>query len=614
MTGVTAKIEDPIVESQPQRTDEIDLRAAPDVGAELGFALVLKPLPEYATAGRQIQLCAGRRLHEPVEHACYQAWDTSRQVLGRVGVLEFEAEHDEAEARGETTDRTSFRRGGQSPERRDVGARRGRDEQETDRGPAENKSATCHIGSIGRPPAAVQFDARDSFPPMEQQRPVLPLVDRVATGDVGAIARAISAIEAGGPEARALSAALYPRAGRALLVGLTGPPGAGKSTLVAQLVAHYRQAGRRVGVLAVDPSSPFSGGALLGDRVRMQGHALDSGVFVRSMATRGHLGGLAAATVQAADVLDVGGFDVIVIETVGVGQDEVDVARVADVCVVVAVPGAGDEVQAMKAGVMEIADVFVVNKADLDGADQAVALIEQSLGLGEASDRRNAEVVRVVATTGAGVTELVAAIDRCRDGGPADGTRRRQRAERRLLDALARTAIDRARQAAGTASWHAMIERLENRRDDPHAVAQRLLEGADVVGRLDHVGVATDAVASSLGFFGALLGLVVGPPEDVPSEGVRVRFIETGDARIEMIEASDDTSAFARSVRERGPGLHHIALRVDDLDATLEHLAGRGVRLVDRRGRPGAHGTRVAFIHPSSARGVLVELVERPRA
>src|SRR5690606_30307578 len=197
------------------------------------------------------------------------------------------------------------------------------------------------------------------------------LVDRVTAGDPRAAARAISIVEGGGPPAVQLVAQLHAHTGRASLVGVTGPPGAGKSTLVGQLVTAYRRTGASVAVLAVDPSSPFSGGAILGDRVRMQSHAEDPRVFIRSMATRGQLGGLAAATADAIDVLDAAGFDIILVETVGVGQDEVDISRTTDVCVLVLVPGTGDDVQAMKAGVMEIADVFVVNKADQAGADRA---------------------------------------------------------------------------------------------------------------------------------------------------------------------------------------------------------------------------------------------------
>jgi LAO/AO transport system kinase len=421
-------------------------------------------------------------------------------------------------------------------------------------------------------------------------------------------------IEAGGPSAAALVSALHPSTGRAFTIGITGPPGAGKSTLVAELVGSFRREGQRVGVLAVDPSSSFTGGALLGDRVRMQEHALDSGVFIRSMATRGHLGGLAAATVGAADILDAAGFDVILIETVGVGQDEVDVARVSDVCVVVTVPGAGDDVQAMKAGVMEIADVFVVNKADLEGADRAVAAIEQMMMLDESPDAHRTPVVRLVATTGDGVGGLMAALTAVRADSEKRGARRRQRSEWRLMESLSREAVARVRRdTASEVVWTDMVSAIEAREQDPHAAASRLLDGAVAVGRLDHVGVATASIDESLALFGDALGLPIGPPEDVAAQRVRVRFVETGDGRVELVEALDETSAFAASLRKRGPGLHHLALRVDDLERTLRELEARGVRLIDRTGRPGAHGTTVAFVHPSSAQGVLIELVERAR-
>ena len=207
------------------------------------------------------------------------------------------------------------------------------------------------------------------------------LVAGVRAGETRAVARAISLVEDSRPEARALLAALFPHAGRSLVVGVTGPPGAGKSSLVDRLTAHARRQGRTVGIVAVDPTSPFSGGAILGDRIRMQDHATDPGVFIRSMATRGHLGGLSAATDQALLVLSAAGKDVILVETVGVGQDEVEIVGAADVSLVVLVPGLGDEVQALKAGIMEIADVFVVNKADREGVERVVAEIESMLSL-----------------------------------------------------------------------------------------------------------------------------------------------------------------------------------------------------------------------------------------
>ena len=230
---------------------------------------------------------------------------------------------------------------------------------------------------------------------------VAALAERVRAGDPRAIARAISLIEDDEPQAAALVRALFPATGRAYLVGITGPPGAGKSTLVDRLTLELRRRGETVGIIAVDPTSPYTGGAILGDRVRMQAHAGDEGVFIRSMATRGHLGGLARATHEAAYVLDAAGKDWVVIETVGVGQDEVDIVRTADVSIVTLVPGTGDEVQALKAGIMEIADIFVVNKADREGADRLVASIEAMLALEDFEpDAWRPPVVRTQATTG----------------------------------------------------------------------------------------------------------------------------------------------------------------------------------------------------------------------
>jgi LAO/AO transport system kinase len=233
---------------------------------------------------------------------------------------------------------------------------------------------------------------------------------RVPNGDVSALARAATWIERRGPQAEALLEELFPRTGRALVLGITGPPGVGKSTLCDALAASARAENQTVGVIAVDPSSPYTGGAILGDRIRMTRHHADPGVFIRSMATRGWLGGLARATAEMTMLLDAAGRDIVMVETVGVGQDEVEIARLADVTVVVLAPGQGDDVQAIKAGIMEIADVFVINKSDLPGADKLEHEIKSSLALAnQRAESKQPPVLRTVAGDGRGIPEVLAA-------------------------------------------------------------------------------------------------------------------------------------------------------------------------------------------------------------
>jgi LAO/AO transport system kinase len=309
----------------------------------------------------------------------------------------------------------------------------------------------------------------------------VPLAERVLAGDARAIARAISLIEDESAAGAALVRGIFARTGRAYLIGVTGPPGAGKSTLVDKLTGLIRQSGQTVGIVAVDPTSPFTGGAILGDRVRMQAHAGDPGVFIRSMATRGHLGGVAHATGEAALVLDAAGRDVVLIETVGVGQDEVDIVRTADVSLVTIVPGAGDEVQALKAGIMEIADVFVVNKADREGADRTVASIEAMLSLqtyGEADWRP--PILKTEAVSGKGVPELLDAVGRFKAHTAATlGRRRRARAEWRLRELLGRRFLGHVEQqvlAAG--EFDRILERIAAREIDPYTAVDDIFQRA----------------------------------------------------------------------------------------------------------------------------------------
>ncbi len=310
---------------------------------------------------------------------------------------------------------------------------------------------------------------------------VAELVDRAREGQPRAVARLISLVEDGGPQLREVAGALAPFCGNAQVIGLTGAPGVGKSTSTSALVAAYRRRGKRVGVLAVDPSSPFSGGALLGDRIRMHSHTTDPDVYIRSMATRGALGGLATATPQAVRVLDAAGFDVVLIETVGVGQSEVDIVALADTTVVLLAPGMGDGIQAAKAGILEVADVFVVNKADRDGADQTVRDLKHAMSLGrrELGPSWRQPVVRTVASASEGVEDLVAALDSHRDWLVAHGeleVRRIRRAEREI-EAIAVTAL-RARLGSvhGGEALSRLAKQVAAGETDPYAAADQLTE------------------------------------------------------------------------------------------------------------------------------------------
>jgi len=469
------------------------------------------------------------------------------------------------------------------------------------------------------------------------------LAEDVLAGKPRAIARAITEIERGSDAVPALLARLFPSTGRARIIGITGPPGAGKSTLVQRIAQSFRREGRTVGIVAVDPSSPFTGGAILGDRIRMSEIYTDPGVFIRSMATRGALGGLARATPDAVDVLDAAGFEVVLIETVGVGQDEVDVVRAADTVAVVLVPGLGDDIQAIKAGILEIADVFVVNKAERDGADRAVAELSMMLDLSGHPEWR-APIVKTSATTGAGVAEAVAALEAhgayLRDS--AEGPRRRsQRARARLLallDARFRRAVETT--APERDGLEEATRAVTSRREDPYAAAARLFEklvgrardgedhsrpSAGEAGRepqnvrrgaqkIDHLGVAVASIDAALEVYRALGIEEAGAPrETVPGQKVRVAFLPVGESRIELLEPASEDSPVAKFLAKRGPGIHHVCFAVENLETALDELAAKGFRLIHTTPVPGAGGKRVAFLHPEAGDGVLIELAEKKR-
>ncbi len=361
------------------------------------------------------------------------------------------------------------------------------------------------------------------------------------------LARLATAVENGAPVPASLPQ------GEGLIVGITGPPGAGKSTLVGALIDELRRREKRVAIIAVDPSSRSTGGAVLGDRIRMQRHHADPGVFIRSMATRGATGGLAKTSAALARLFRGAGFDFVILETVGVGQDEIDVTATADVTVVVLVPGMGDDVQAIKAGIMEIADVFAINKADRPGVDQTQREIEGMLSLSHPKPGQTAvPIFRTIATDGTGVPELLEYLLSC--------------------PRLARKAP------------------------------------AAVLG-IDHLGLAVRSIEHSLAFYRDQLGLETTLRETVAQEKVHVAMLPLGDTRLELLEPADPTSTIARFLEKRGPGLHHVALRVADLASMANTLEASGIRLLAQP-QKGAGGHLYVFLHPGDTGGVLWELIQ----
>jgi LAO/AO transport system kinase len=390
-------------------------------------------------------------------------------------------------------------------------------------------------------------------------------------GDRRALARAISLVEDAAPEANILLGlcreALAVSPFRAMRIGITGPAGAGKSTLVDAFTRELRSQGKRVGIIAVDPSSPFSGGAILGDRIRLADFTADAGVYMRSLASRGHLGGLAAAAEDVLTVLEAAGFETLLVESTGVGQGEVEIAQLADSVAVVLVPGMGDSIQSLKAGLLEIATVYVLNKADRPGIDQLEAEIQEMLTLSHVLSGSAVlpPVHKTTAITGAGIAELLASIQR--------------------------------QPPARTQAAH---------------IPQRVGIGSPPFSNkpvLDHLGIAVRSLAAS-GPLYALLGASSSPVETVEHERVRVQMISVGQSRIELLEPTAPDSVIGRFLEKRGEGLHHVALRVPDLEAVVDRLRAANIRLVSATIQTGAGGHRYVFLHPASANGVLLELVE----
>ena len=452
-------------------------------------------------------------------------------------------------------------------------------------------------------------------------------VERILSRDTRAVARAISQIENDTPAAAEILKSLFTHTGRGLIVGVTGAPGAGKSSLVDKLALHYRAQNKSVGIIAVDPSSPFSGGALLGDRIRMQTLATDPHVFIRSMATRGNLGGLARATVDAVAVLDAAGYDRVLVETVGVGQDEVDIVKAADVSIVVLVPGMGDDIQAIKAGIMEIGDVFVINKAEREGVERTERELIALLEMSARPDGWHPPIVRTVATQNRGITEFAEAIERYaefRRENRASLARRVGVAENRIIELLRERLLKLAmNEALSEGALRELASEVATRQRDPYTIVESIItkmqrkenSASSVAGsaatKIEHLGVAVTSLDEALGFWRDGLGLELAEIEVVEDQGVRVAMLPLGESRIELLEATSAETPVGKFLAKRGGGLHHLCVEVADVAAKLTELKARGVRLIDEQPRRGAGGAMVAFVHPASTGGVLIELVEK---
>ena len=405
------------------------------------------------------------------------------------------------------------------------------------------------------------------------------MLDEAKKGDKRALSKLISAVESGGAAARQVEAATSVSTARARVIGITGPPGSGKSTLTKRLIELLRQRGKSVGVIAVDPTSPFTGGAILGDRVRMAGDP-DTGLYIRSMGSRGAMGGLSAAARGAVDVLNACGFDEIIIESVGTGQNDVEIVNHADIILLLAVPGLGDDIQSIKAGLLEIGDVFAVNKCDLPGGDMVSAELQSSLSMAQGRHGVQPLVVMVSAMTGEGMPELMVALD----------------SQFEALEKSGELALRRILRVSGG--------RLPARNAFGKGTGMNCLN-------IDHIGVAVKDLEQAAEFYEKVLGIKRSGVEEVAEQQVKVMFLPCGDCEVELLESTAEGSAVDRFLSKNGEGVQHIAICVEDIDASLAELKEKGVRLIDETPRYGAGGARIAFIHPKATNGVLVELCER---
>lgn len=442
------------------------------------------------------------------------------------------------------------------------------------------------------------------------------------------LAKAITYVENNFLESRPFMGALHQAIslGRSDVIGITGPPGAGKSTLTGKLIQHFRKLGKEIGVILIDPTSPFSGGAILGDRIRMSESFTDSGVFIRSMGSRGRLGGLSAATQDTIKLMDAYGFDIILVETVGIGQAETEIVQTADLTVVVSVPGLGDDIQISKAGIMEIGDLFVVNKADKEGAERVVTEINMMLDLAPKGQLRP-PVIKTVSTKGTGIDLLADALNRVKEQSITSGKWKKQR-EERLWKELESNVEAQWNQILINSSLYRKRETLLNElsegKTNAYSLALSILKELELpsvhgmrkgvyamLQKIDHLGIAVKDLAQATKFYQEVLGLELKGTEVVEEQMVTVAMLKIGESKIELLEPTCEDSPIAKTIEKRGEGIAHVAFQVDNIEETLAQLKAGGARLIDETPRIGAGGVKIAFVHPKSTFGVLVELCEK---
>ncbi len=441
------------------------------------------------------------------------------------------------------------------------------------------------------------------------------LIEGFENKDKKALARAMTLVEEGNSELVERIRTLRKSVEEPWIIGITGPPGVGKSTLIDKLIGLLLMENRQIAVFAVDPSSKISGGAILGDRVRMQRYAVDENVFIRSVATRGAGGGVSHHLIDMIDMVLAFGYDTVIVETVGAGQIDLDIFDISDTTVLVLMPEQGDGIQTYKAGMTEMADIFVINKADKQGADKIAEQLKVMRSITKARDEWQPPILKVISTENIGIDMLLRELQR----------HRRYLLSSKKIEVKKRTRrLMRVREGILSRFEKALSKALENLADREiddfdevyiEIVKDILAEGGGnekqmLIKGISHIGIAVEKIADKIGFYRDILGLKVSEAELVEAYKVKVAFVEIGKTRLELLEPTSEESSIAEFLKNKGEGIHHIAFDVLDIEKAFSSMKKAGIRVLRDSISKGAHGSRVFFIHPKDTGGILMEFVE----